>query len=105
MERLFSLAGPLNNMHPITFEALQRLRTAGASIIEKYYPRTNWLKPLTPDQRATFITRTYLHLVSAIFLFIALEALWFTTPVANAVFQWVPDPRLVAAFRMTVSNV
>jgi FtsH-binding integral membrane protein len=41
----------------------------------------------TPDQRAAFITRTYLHLVAAIMLFVALETLWFITPVAGAAIQ------------------
>lgn len=41
----------------------------------------------TPDQRAAFITRTYTHLVGAILAFVALEALWFATPVAQGVFQ------------------
>lgn len=43
----------------------------------------------TPDQRATFITRTYLHLVAAILLFVALETLWFVTPVAGAFLQFL----------------
>lgn len=43
----------------------------------------------TPDQRATFITRTYLHLVGAILLFVALETLWFVTPVASAFFSFL----------------
>ena len=43
----------------------------------------------TPDQRAAFIARTYLHLVFAILLFVALETLWFVTPVAGAVFQFL----------------
>jgi FtsH-binding integral membrane protein len=47
------------------------------------------------DQRAAFIARTYLHLVGAIFLFIALEALWFMTPVANAVFQFLQMSKYV----------
>jgi FtsH-binding integral membrane protein len=41
----------------------------------------------TPDQRAAFIVRTYAHLVGAIIAFVALEALWFATPVAQGVFR------------------
>ncbi len=36
------------------------------------------------DQRAGFIARTYLHLLGAILAFVALEVLWFSTPVAGA---------------------
>src|SRR5688572_19971390 len=43
----------------------------------------------TPDQRAAFITRTYTHLVGAILLFVALETLWFATPVAGAILQFL----------------
>jgi FtsH-binding integral membrane protein len=43
----------------------------------------------TPDQRAAFITRTYVHLVGAILLFVALETLWFITPVASAAIQFL----------------
>jgi FtsH-binding integral membrane protein len=39
------------------------------------------------DQRAAFITRTYVHLVGAILAFVALETLWFATPVAQSVIQ------------------
>jgi len=40
-----------------------------------------------PEERAAFITRTYLHLVGAIVLFVVLEGLWFTTPVAPAMIE------------------
>ena len=41
----------------------------------------------TPDQRAAFITRTYLHLLGAILLFVVFETAWFVTPVAAGIFQ------------------
>ena len=49
----------------------------------------------TPDQRAAFISRTYLHVVGAIFAFVALEVLWFATPVANGVFQFLQTSRFM----------
>ena len=54
----------------------------------------------TPDQRAAFITRTYLHLAAAIVLFVALETLWFVTPVANAMFQFLQLGRFMWLFVM-----
>jgi FtsH-binding integral membrane protein len=45
----------------------------------------------SPEARARFITRTYLHLVAAILVFAGLELLWFVTPVAQM---------LVSAFSM-----
>ena len=36
------------------------------------------------EQRATFIARTYIHLLGAVLAFTALEVLWFATPVAGA---------------------
>jgi FtsH-binding integral membrane protein len=36
------------------------------------------------EQRATFIARTYLHLLGAIILFTVLEIVWFASPVAPA---------------------
>lgn len=51
-----------------------------------YFSSAPVVAQATPDQRAAFITRTYLHLVGAIVAFVALVALWFATPVANAVF-------------------
>lgn len=38
------------------------------------------------DARAGFITRTYLHLLGAIVAFTLLEAVWFSTPVAESIF-------------------
>jgi hypothetical protein len=38
----------------------------------------------TPTERAAFITKTYGHLLGAIVAFVALETLWFVTPVAQA---------------------
>lgn len=52
VERLLNEADPRANMHPVTFEGLQRLRAGGASIVESYYPRTNWLRPLGPRETA-----------------------------------------------------
>lgn len=49
----------------------------------------------SPEARAAFITRTYVHLLLAIFAFIALEALWFSTPVASTVFQAMAAGRFV----------
>ncbi|HET6335199.1 MAG TPA: Bax inhibitor-1 family protein [Polyangiales bacterium] len=43
----------------------------------------------TPDQRAAFITRTYLHLVGAILMFVALETFWFVTPVAAGMISFL----------------
>src|SRR5690349_19007652 len=37
----------------------------------------------SPSERAAFITRTYGHLCAAVFAFIALEIMWFATPVAR----------------------
>jgi FtsH-binding integral membrane protein len=34
------------------------------------------------DERSAFITKTYVHLLGAIVVFIALEVLWFSTPLA-----------------------
>lgn len=39
------------------------------------------------DDRAAFMVRTYLHLLGAIVAFVALETLWFVTPVANLMFS------------------
>jgi hypothetical protein len=52
VERILSSATPRANMHPVTFEALRRLRSGAASIIEDYYPRTAWLEPLGPREAA-----------------------------------------------------
>lgn len=38
----------------------------------------------TAEERAAFITRTYLHLLFAVVAFTVLEAVWFATPVAGA---------------------
>jgi FtsH-binding integral membrane protein len=54
-----------------------------------FYDTAPVVAQATPDQRAAFITRTYLHLVGAILVFVALEALWFVTPVAAGVFQFL----------------
>ena len=40
-----------------------------------------------PDERATFLTRTYTHLLLAIVAFVGLEACWFASPVAAWVFR------------------
>ncbi len=40
-----------------------------------------------PEERAAFLTRTYTHLLCAILAFVALESLWFSTPVAAWVLQ------------------
>ncbi len=39
------------------------------------------------DQRAAFITKTYVHLLGAIVAFAALEVVWFSTPVAGALLE------------------
>lgn len=49
----------------------------------------------SPDERAAFITRTYLHLFGAIVAFAALEALWFATGVAQSVFQLLSAGRFM----------
>src|SRR5256885_10845017 len=57
----------------------------------------------TAAERAAFITKTYAHLFGAVLAFVALEVVWFTTPVANAMlsllnigqFAWPP---ILAAF-------
>lgn len=54
-----------------------------------FYDAAPVVAQATPDQRAAFITRTYLHLVGAIMLFVALETLWFVTPVAQGVFSFL----------------
>src|SRR4051812_22930699 len=41
------------------------------------------------EERAAFITKTYLHLFGAIFVFAALEVTWFVTPVAQLMLQAV----------------
>ena len=41
----------------------------------------------TSEERARFITRTYLHLFGAILVFAVLELLWFSTPVAQLMFS------------------
>ena len=38
----------------------------------------------TAEERAAFITRTYLHLLLAVVAFTVLEVVWFSTPVAGA---------------------
>jgi FtsH-binding integral membrane protein len=47
----------------------------------------------SPDARAAFITKTYLHLLGAIVVFAALEMLWFVTPVANGMFAMLGKSR------------
>jgi FtsH-binding integral membrane protein len=47
------------------------------------------------DERAAFITRTYLHLLGAIVAFAALEVLWFQTGIAQAVFKLLSAGRMV----------
>jgi FtsH-binding integral membrane protein len=54
-----------------------------------FYDAAPVVAQATPDERAAFITRTYLHLVGAIILFVVLESVWFATPVAAAVFQFL----------------
>ena len=54
-----------------------------------FYDSSPVVAHATPDQRAAFITRTYLHLVGAILLFVALETLWFITPVPSAAIQFL----------------
>ncbi len=46
------------------------------------------------EQRAAFITKTYLHLLGAIVAFTLLEALWFATPVAQTMLRFVMAGRL-----------
>jgi FtsH-binding integral membrane protein len=41
----------------------------------------------TPAERASFITKTYLHLFAAILVFTLLEVVWFNTPVAGLMFS------------------
>ncbi len=43
----------------------------------------------TPNERAAFITTTYLHLFGAIVAFAALELMWFATPMAGAMMQFL----------------
>jgi FtsH-binding integral membrane protein len=43
--------------------------------------------------RSRFITRTYLHLFGAILVFAALELVWFSTPVAQAMFSVLSQGR------------
>ena len=43
----------------------------------------------SPAERATFITRTYLHLFGAILAFMLLELVWFSTPVAPMMFSFL----------------
>jgi FtsH-binding integral membrane protein len=45
------------------------------------------------SDRARFITRTYLHLFGAILVFAVLEVLWFSTPVAPAMFSLLSQGR------------
>src|SRR6476659_2633519 len=47
------------------------------------------------EARAAFLTRTYLHLLGAIGAFTLLEALWFSTPVASAIFHALSAGRFV----------
>jgi FtsH-binding integral membrane protein len=48
-----------------------------------------------PSERAAFITRTYGHLFGAIAVFAALEWLWFATPVASELMQFMSHGRMV----------
>jgi FtsH-binding integral membrane protein len=50
------------------------LRSAGAAPV---------VADASPTDRAAFITKTYAHLLAAIVAFVALETLWFVTPVAQ----------------------
>jgi len=43
----------------------------------------------TAEERAAFITKTYLHLLGAIVAFTALEALWFATPLAQSMLSFM----------------
>jgi FtsH-binding integral membrane protein len=45
------------------------------------------------SDRARFITRTYLHLFAAILVFAGLELVWFSTPVAPAMFALLSQGR------------
>lgn len=54
-----------------------------------FYDTAPVVAQANPTERAAFITRTYLHLVGAIMLFVALEALWFATPVAAAMLSFL----------------
>ncbi|HEX4351818.1 MAG TPA: hypothetical protein VHZ95_02870, partial [Polyangiales bacterium] len=47
----------------------------------------------SPDARAAFITKTYLHLFGAIAAFAALEMLWFATPVAQTMLNFMARGR------------
>ena len=47
LERHFTATARQDNLHSISFETLQCLRDGGALILEKYYPRSQWLRPLT----------------------------------------------------------
>jgi len=47
------------------------------------------------EARAAFLTRTYLHLLGAIGVFTLLETLWFSTPVAGAIFRALSVSRFV----------
>lgn len=44
---------------------------------------------LSPADRATFITRTYVHLLGAVLLFAILEVTWFVTPVARTMLEFM----------------
>jgi FtsH-binding integral membrane protein len=48
-----------------------------------------------PTDRAAFLARTYTHLLIAILAFVALEALWFATPVATFVLQTLAAGRFM----------
>jgi FtsH-binding integral membrane protein len=43
----------------------------------------------TAEERAAFITKTYLHLLGAILAFTALEVLWFSTPLAETMVSFM----------------
>jgi FtsH-binding integral membrane protein len=45
------------------------------------------------EERARFITRTYLHLFGAILAFAALELVWFSTPLAQGMFSLLSHGR------------
>lgn len=48
-------------------------------------PRTIPAAAASTDERAAFLVRTYMHLAGAVFAFVAIEAFWFATGIAQTV--------------------
>jgi hypothetical protein len=53
------------------------------------YDRAPVVAQATAEERAAFITKTYLHLLGAIVAFTALEVLWFATPLAQTMLSFM----------------